>query len=315
MSSPAIFEPALPHTQQHSERLEGAVRRSSTAASLWALTKPRLSLLSVLTAVVAYAAAHPDWAWVRSGALIVGTGLAAGGALTLNQWRERDSDCIMERTQDRPLPAGQVTPVLALGWGLGLSVAGTVLLAAWVNLPAAAVAAATILLYVLAYTPMKRRSRWATEVGAVPGALPPLIGWLAAEGRIAPLGWGLFAILFFWQMPHFFAIGWVCRHEYRLAEFPLLPARDATGRRTAAWSLAHAVALVAVSLLPWAWGFAGRIYGATAMAAGAGFLALAVRFLVHAEPVARDRAARQLFTGSLAYLPLVFLVLLLDRAR
>ena len=297
----------------HSDRLEGTERRGSTVASLFALTKPRLSTLSVMTAVVAYAAARPRWDWAEAFSMVVGTGLAAGGALTFNQWYERDTDCIMERTRDRPLPDGQVTPATAFTLGMALSIGGTLLLAAGVNVLSAVLAFATIVSYVLVYTPLKHRTHWATEVGAVPGALPPLLGWAAAEGRISALGWALFGVLFFWQMPHFFAIGWVYREDYRAAGFPLLPVIDTTGSRTAAWSVVHACMLLAVSLVPWWMGLTGLVYGVGAVVSGLFFVALAAGFLRETGTTDRVRAARRLFAGSLIYLPVLFACLLIDR--
>lgn len=297
----------------HSERMDGVARRVSTAASLLALTKPRLSTLSVMTAVVAYAAARPHWQWGEALSMVAGTGLAAGGALTLNQWWERDTDCIMERTKNRPLPDGQLSPAVAFASGLLLSLGGMLMLALGVNLVSAALAAATVLSYVLIYTPLKHRTRWSTEIGAIPGALPPLLGWAAAEGKITLLGWVLFGILLFWQMPHFFAIGWIYRDDYRAAGFPLLPVLDATGVRTAAWSFAHAVALLAVSLVPWWLGLTGAVYGVGALVCGLGFAALAFDFLCEGGAAGRLRAARRLFTASLIYLPILFTCLLVDR--
>ncbi len=291
-----------------------AIRRAGVAGSLLALSKPRLSLLSVLTAVVAYAAARPEWELVRTLAMVAGTALSAAGALTLNQWLERDTDRIMERTRDRPIPEGRITPAQALAWGVSLGIAGTGLLLVWVNPLAAALGAATILLYVAVYTPLKHRTRWATEIGSIPGALPPLLGWAAAEGRISPLGWILFGILVFWQMPHFFAIGWVYRHDYKSAGFPLLPVLDPSGVRTALWSLAHALALLVVSLAPWALGLAGATYGIAAAVCGLGFVVLAARFLVRTGLEPRRAAARHLFFGSLVYLPVVLGALVVDRA-
>lgn len=293
------------------QRIGGAARGETVARSLVALTKPRLATLSVLTTAIAYVAARPAANGREITALLIGTALSAGGALALNQWLERDTDCIMERTRDRPIPAGQVTPAIAFLWGASLAIMGVALLALAVNAPAAAWSAATIVLYVFGYTPLKKYTHWATEIGAIPGALPPLIGWAAAEGRISLLGWLLFALLFFWQMPHFYAIGWICRREYRAAGFPLLPAIDQTGARTAGWSLAHAIALLGVSLAPWALGFTGAIYGVVALAGGGGMAWRAWQFV--AAKCDRDAAARRLFLASLGYLPLVLGALMIDR--
>jgi heme o synthase len=302
---------SLPATSSRFVRTAAALRAEGTLRALVALTKPRLAVMSVLTTMVAFCAARPAWDAGGAIALLVGTLLSACGALALNQWSERDSDCIMVRTRERPLPSGQLAPSLALLWSSALATTGVVLLAVGVNVVAALVSAATIVSYVFVYTPLKRRTRWATEVGAIPGALPPLIGWAAAEGTLTLFGWLLFALLFFWQMPHFFAIGWVCRHDYRAAGFPLLPAIDESGARTAGWSFAHTVALLVVSVVPWALGLAGALYGVTALLCGAWMLARAWRFVRAGED--RDAAARKLFLASLGYLPLVLIALVIDR--
>jgi len=174
----------------------------------------------------------------------------------------------MQRTRARPLPQGNLTPPEALAWSAGFSVSGVALLGLFVNPAAATLAAATILVYGVVYTPLKRRTRWATEIGAVSGALPALLGNAAAGDLAARPGIALTAILLLWQMPHFFAIGWRHRDDYRAAGFPLLPAVDPDGRRTAAWSLGYSVALLIVSLVPWALGWFGPIYGLAMVSAG-----------------------------------------------
>lgn len=292
-------------------RLGGVACAGSPWRSLVQLTKPRLAALSVLTTLAAYAAARPAWDGIATLGLLVGTSLSAAGALALNQWWERDTDCIMERTRDRPLPAGTVAPGLALAWSTALAVVGVAVLA-WMNNPLAAlVSVATIVSYVFVYTPLKRHTRWATELGAVPGALPPLIGFAAADGTVSTFGWLIFALMVFWQMPHFFAIGWVCRQEYAEAGFPLLPAVDRTGAATAAWSLGYAIALLLTSLLPCVLGYTGVVFGVVASAGGAGMIARAWQFRrAHAD---RDAAARRLFRASLVYLPAVLLALVIDR--
>lgn len=277
--------------------------------ALVALTKPQLAAMSVLTALVAYGAARPDPSTAL--ATLIGTSLAAAGALSLNQWWERRADAVMRRTWGRPLPQAQLPADAALGWSLALSAGGLGVLAQLVNLPAAAIAGLTILLYGVVYTPLKRRTRWATEIGSISGALPPLLGNAAAGDLWAAPGVALAALLLFWQMPHFFAIGWRHRADYRAAGFRLLPALDLHGARTAAWSLGYAVALLPVSLAPWALGHLGATYGATAAVAGLAFLHCAWRF--RTDTVQRDLAARRLFFASIIYLPVVIAALAVDR--
>lgn len=283
----------------------------ATVGALLALTKPQLALMSVITSMVAYGAARPMAG--AAGALVTfaGTSLAAGGALSLNQWWERRADAQMRRTRNRPLPQGRLHPGAALAWSLTLSAAGVGVLAVRVNLPAAAVATLTILAYGLVYTPLKRRTRWATELGAVSGALPPLLGNAAAGDLWAAPGVALAGFLLFWQMPHFFAIGWRHRADYRNAGFKLLPAVDATGRQTARWSLLYSALLLPVSLAPWALGYLGAIYGVTVALAGGAFLLCAWQFA--AATPDRDPAARRLFLASILFLPLVLAALAVDR--
>lgn len=281
---------------------------SATLTALFALTKPQLAFMSVLTAMVAYATAQPPAGTAL--VTLVGTALAAAGALSLNQWWERAADAQMRRTRGRPLPCARLQPWVALSWSLALSISGIGLLAAQVNLPAAAAAALTIVLYGVVYTPLKMRTRWATEIGAISGALPPLLGNAAAGDLLSAPGAALAAILFFWQLPHFFAIGWRYRADYRAAGFRLLPAVDATGNRTALWSLAYSALLVPVSLAPWALGYLGAFYGASVALAGVIFFGYACRFAQAAGQ--RDDAARQLFMASIVYLPLVLGALIAD---
>jgi protoheme IX farnesyltransferase len=282
----------------------------ATFGALIALTKPQLAFMSVTTAMVAYGAARPAAGASLAFATFGGTTLAAAGALSLNQWWERRADAQMRRTRGRPLPQARLTAGVALAWSLALSVAGLGVLATQVNFPAAAVAALTILLYGLVYTPLKRRTRWATELGAVSGALPPMLGNAAAGDLWAAPGVALTAVLLCWQMPHFFAIGWRHRADYRAAGFRLLPAVDLTGRKTAGWSLLYSALLVPVSLAPWALGHLGAVYGVPVALAGGAFLWFAWQFAVAPD---RDSAARRLFLASILYLPLVLGALTLDR--
>jgi len=298
VSTPAPSLPAL------------ATVRAATVSDYLELTKPGLSLLSVLTAMAGYAAARPGFEVGRFLALTVGTALAAGGAAALNQFLEVDTDSRMRRTQNRPLPAGRVTTGSAFVLGAGLSFGGVALLLAEVNGLAALFAGLTIVTYLFLYTPAKRTSRWSTEIGAIAGAFPPLIGWCAGAGALAAPGWILFGLLLLWQIPHFMAIAWMYRNDYAAVGFPMLAVRDPAGGKVAAWSLLTAVLLTGLSLLP-AWlGFCTWIYGGVAAGLGAAFTVLAVRFV---RPAGRMRTARQLFFGSIAYLPLLLGALVVDR--
>lgn len=274
------------------------------------LTKPRLSFLSVLTAAVGYLAALPAWNTTRLLCMLAGTAMAAGGVAALNQWLEADIDAQMRRTRDRPIPSGKVSTGSAFVVGWGLCSAGLGLLFAEVNGLAAFFALATMVCYLALYTPAKRSSRWSTEIGAVAGALPPLIGWAAATSHVTGLGWILFGVLFFWQLPHFMAIAWIYRRDYAAVRFPMLAVRDATGGRVAAWSLVNTVLLVAVTLLPAFLGYCNALYGVAAAGLGAWFLWCAVR-LLPAER--REAAARRLFFASICYLPLLLGALVIDR--
>jgi protoheme IX farnesyltransferase len=269
-----------------------------------------LSSLSVLTALVGYLAARPAHEGWKLVFAVVGTACAAGGVAALNQYMEWDTDALMRRTADRPIPSGKVATGSAFVLGWGLCAAGLAILYAEVNGLAAFFALLTMVCYLALYTPAKKRSPWATEIGALAGALPPLIGWAAAEGKISALGWILFGVLLFWQIPHFMAIAWLYRGDYAAAHFPMLSVRDQSGRRVARWSLVSAILLVAVSLLPTLLGFASVYYLAVAVVAGAWFVGRAVTFL---RPAGREFAARRLFFASLAYLPVQLAMLVADR--
>ncbi len=279
-------------------------------ADYLALTKPRLSLLSVLTALVGYLCARPPFLPAELLSVIVGTSLGAGGVAALNQWLESDTDARMRRTSDRPIPTGRIATGSAFVLGALMCVAGLGVLFAEVNGPAALCLLLTIATYLGWYTPAKRWSRWSTEIGALAGALPPLVGWTAGQGGISALGWILFGILFFWQMPHFMAIAWIYREDYAAVHFPMLPVRDRSGRRVAAWAFACTVILVALSLAPVALRLADGWYGTVAAGAGAWIIWRAAAFL---RPEGRELAARRLFLASITYLPLVLGVLVADR--
>lgn len=274
------------------------------------LTKPRLSLLSVITTLVAYLAARPRWDADIFFSMLVGTSCAAAGVAALNQWMERDTDAQMARTADRPLPSGRVATGSAFVLGWGLCAVGLAVLFARVNGLAAWFALLTIVSYLAFYTPAKRWSRWSTEIGAVAGAFPPLIGWAAGEGQITALGWILFAILLFWQIPHFMAIAWTHRQDYSTVHFPMLPVRDATGVLVARWSLINTAALVAVSVLPFFLGLASGFYLGVSVLLGIWFLWCALAFL---RADTREVTARKLFLCSIIWLPLQLGALVADR--
>ena len=286
-------------------------RASAAVGDLMELVKARLSVLTVATAMAGFALGVRDtWTWRLLASTLVGTALSAAGAAALNQWWERDFDARMKRTQDRPLPAGRMNASDALLTGTVLSLSGVLCLALFANLLAAGLAAATIISYVLVYTPLKRVTSLNTIIGAVPGALPPLIGWTAARGSINAEGLTLFAILFLWQMPHFLAIAWLYRADYAQAGFKMLSENDETGAVTGRQAFIYALALLAVSLLPSVFFDYSAIYFYGALLLGAGFASMAANFAVSGGSIP---AARWLFLGSIAYLPLLLGLMVLAR--
>jgi len=285
-------------------------RRGSAAADYLALTKPRLNVLVVATSAAGYYLGSTGAIDALSMTeAVVGTALVAGGAAVLNQLYERDTDALMRRTRMRPLPAGRVSTDAARAFGLVLSTAGLVILAARANWLSAALAFATLLTYLVIYTPMKRRSPLSTIVGAVPGALPALIGWSASHGTIDRGGAALFAIVFCWQLPHFMAISWLYRDDYAKAGFPMLPVIDPDGRRAGKQAVYWGLLLVLASLDPTFSGLAGRVYLAVALVLGAALFYLAVRFAY----ARNEQTARALFYGSITYLPLLWIVMIANK--
>ena len=287
-----------------------AARASGSVADYLALAKPRLNLLVVATSAAGYYMGAPGAVDIGPMAqTVIGTALVAGGAAALNQVYERDTDALMRRTRLRPLPAGRVEATDARVFGFLLSAAGLALLALQGNVIAAALALSTIVIYLVVYTPMKRRTSLATLVGAVPGALPPLIGWTAAHGRLSLGGVVLFAIVFLWQIPHFMAIAWLYRDDYGQAGFPMLPVIEPDGRRAGRQAVLYAAALLPVSLVPAVIGEAGVVYLAVAFVLGIALLRLAVRF----ARARTDETARWLFYGSITYLPLIWIAMIANR--
>ena len=274
------------------------------------LTKPRLSLMSVVSAVLGYFAAEPQTGWVPAVVVGVGCALAAFGAATLNQWWERDVDRLMQRTADRPVASGRFQPGLALVYGIVLSFLGVGVLFIGANMMASLLALATVVLYVLVYTPMKRISPWSLEVGALPGALPPVIGWVAAGGGLSGLGWALFAYLFVWQIPHFLAISWMCREDYTAGGFRMLAVSDTTGRRTARKAMGWTLLLVVVTFLPVLLVDTGWLFLVMSLLLSIYIVRPAVAFLREPASVA---AARRLFGATLVHLPVYLSFLVVDR--
>jgi protoheme IX farnesyltransferase len=287
--------------------MTGVLRR---VADYVELAKPRIVLMVLITAFVGfYVGSERIPNYLRLLQMLFGTALAAAGTLALNQLLERDTDAMMERTRHRPLPDGRVVPREALWFGLFLIVAGLASLTLAVNFISAWVTALITLSYLLLYTPMKRRSSLCMLVGAVPGALPPVIGWVAARGSLEVDAWVLFAIMFLWQVPHTLAIARLYRDDYAKAGIQFLPVIEPDGESTNRQIISHCAALLAVSLLPTLLGLAGPLYFIVAFLMGAGFLASGVRLAMEST---LPRARRLLFM-SLIYLPALLLVMALDR--
>ena len=283
------------------------------ALAVWCdLFKARLTTLVLMTTAAGF---HLGSVGVLNWSLLAhtlaGTALLAAGAAALNQLMERDHDAKMRRTEDRPLPSGRLRPESVLRVGV-LSVAfGLGWLALGVNAPTATLGAVTLLLYLFLYTPLKRVTPLNTLVGAIPGALPPLMGWTAARGTMEAGGWSLFAILACWQVPHFLAIAWLYREDYARAGFAMLSVSDAEGRRTSHHALFHTLGLVSVSLIPFGLQLAGTVYLAGALALGLVFIHAALRFRRRVGP----DTARRLFYVSIFYLPFLLVLMIIDKIK
>ena len=275
------------------------------------LTKPRMNFLVVITTMVGFLLGSPrglaDWILLLNA--IIGTALCAASASVLNQLMERRYDALMPRTRNRPLPAGRIAPSEALWFGSSLALAGVVVLASMVNVLTAVLGAVTIAWYLGLYTPAKRITSLNTVIGAVPGAIPPMMGFTAAQGTLSPAALALFGILFFWQMPHFLAIAWLCREDYRSGGFPMLTVTDPSGTQAARQAILYGAALVPVSLLPTPLKLLGPVYFWAALALGIAYLMASLRFGRDKS----DASARRLMFASILYLPALLGAMLVDR--
>ena len=284
--------------------------RRQVVSDLAALTKPRVVLMVLVTTLVGYDAGltgSPDY--VRMVHLLIGTLLAAGGTLALNQYWERGVDARMDRTRARPLPDGRLQPLEALLFGAVLTILGVAYLAALVGVAVALVTAATAILYLFVYTPLKLRTALCTLVGAVPGALPPVTGWVAARDDVSIGAWVLFAILFLWQLPHTLAIARLYREDYARAGVRVLPVVDRDGASTERQIVVASVGLLAVSLLPTVMGWTGAVYLTGALMLGLAFVAVGAGQAWQPSAL----TARQVLFASILYLPLLLCLLALDK--
>jgi heme o synthase len=294
------------------EILSAAAAEKSWTAVFSDLVKARLTTLVLLTTAVGfYLGERGAMNFILFFNALAATALVASGASALNQLLERDYDAKMRRTQSRPLPSGRLQPTTVAIFGGVTSVAGLVYLALAVNLLTSVLGAVTLVSYLFIYTPLKRVTWLNTAIGAVPGALPPLMGWTAARSELTGEGWALFAILFFWQLPHFFAIAWMYRDEYAKAGFKMLPNVDPDGSRTAQQAVSNTLALLVVSLCPFIFKMAGITYLAGALVLGAGFLFCAIQF---SRQLTLPRA-KQLFFASIIYLPLLLALMVWDKLK
>ncbi len=301
----ATVEQATPTQSTQTE----TVKTPSRFADYLTLTKPRIAVMALITVATGYLiGAGKDVNLILLLHTLIGAGLVAAGSSAINQWIERESDKLMRRTANRPLPSGRLgaTEVLAFGWIFGI--VGTVYLLLLVPYwQAAAVGAITFLLYVAIYTPLKRRTTWNTVVGAIPGALPPVIGFCAAKGWPDWDTLAIFLVLFTWQLPHFMAIAWMYREEYAKAGCKMLPCDDPTGRRTSRAMIVWCLGLIVSSLVPMLTGSVDVIYSTGAILLGSGFLATAMQFSDNRD----TRHARRVLRASIIYLPGMMLLLLL----
>ncbi len=287
-------------------------QKSSLVKDYLELTKPRVTWLIVMSTAIGYYFGHSGpwllWSIIHT---LFGTALIASGTAALNQWYERDADRHMRRTQNRPLPAGRLRPAQAMWFGTALALAGGLEMGFGVNWLTAGLGWLTCALYLFVYTPMKRKTWWSTTVGAIPGAMPPLIGFAGAAGTLTADGWILGAILFLWQFPHFYAIAWMYREDYSRAGIQMLPVVEPDGESTTRQILFYSLLLIPISLLPKWMGMTGNLYLVGALCLGLWFFYSGVR-------VSLDRTkvrARKVLLTSVVYLPVLYLLMLIDPIR
>lgn len=297
--------------QISAETLNATSTDKSWTAVFSDLVKARLTTLVLLTTLVGFYMGRGSMNWALMFHTLLGTGLVASGAAALNQLLEREHDAKMRRTADRPLPSGRLQPTTVMLFGGICSVTGLIYLALLVNLLTALIGAVTLVSYLFIYTPLKRVTWLNTAIGAIPGALPPLMGWTAARNELSAEGWTLFAILALWQLPHFFAIAWIYRDDYAKGGFQMLPNIDPDGSRTGQQAVSNTIALLFVSLCPFAFRMTGPVYLACALLLGAGYLWCAIQF---SRQLTMGRA-RQLFLASIIYLPLLLSAMVWDKVK
>lgn len=282
----------------------------STVSAYVCLTKPRILVMVLVMSAAGFFLAGKSLRPVSTFLLmLIGTALSSGGAAVLNHYLERDADSLMHRTKKRPIPAGIIAPANALAFGLLLVLLGVTVLAWQVNLLTGFLSLLTVFLYVLVYTPLKRVTWWNTVIGAIPGAIPPMGGWTAATGSLDLGAWILFLILFIWQHPHFYAIAWMYKDDYKRGGFKMLPVVDPDGRSTFQQVLWFSLVLIPVSLLPTLTGMAGPVYGWGITAAGVVLLLIGINL----QRTRSVQDARRLLKASVIYLPLFFGLILGDR--
>ena len=306
-------EPILAALDVAAVRHRSGLARSGVLSNYWSLTKPEVNFLIAITAAAGFWMGEPastvHFPWTSLVHTLIGTVLVASGAATLNQLIELRFDAQMRRTARRPLVSGRIQTAHALWFGISLSVFGAIYLAVTTNALASSLSILTLLGYLFLYTPLKRKTPLCTLIGALPGAMPPLIGWAAACGRLDGNAWLLFTIVFLWQFPHFMAIAWMYREDYARAGYVVLPRGKSKDRFVAWQTLLPSLALLAVALVPAIRGESGIVYFAGALVLGGAFLCYSARFALQMSTV----SARQLLFASILYLPALFALLALDK--